>query len=125
MPIAQRNDFVIYITQTVLLELPLHYSSVFYSASTLIGVLADSPEKRSRFMRYPDTLRLMSCKAVRDALDDPKANEVAEKGEPLLNLLFVPKVVLIFRDQESRAAMEAFDWDRALEFVSMRPPVRR
>ena len=97
----------------------------FYSASTLIGVLADSPEKRSRFMRYPDTLRLMSCKAVRDALDDPKANEVAEKGEPLLNLLFVPKVVLIFRDQESRAAMEAFDWDRALEFVSMRPPVRR
>ncbi|MCX6910254.1 MAG: CvpA family protein [Verrucomicrobia bacterium] len=97
----------------------------FYSASTLIGVLADAPEKRSRFMRYPDTLRLMSCKAIREAMDDPKANEVVEKGEPLFNLLFVPKVVLIFRDQESRAAMDAFDWERATEFINMRPPARR
>lgn len=96
----------------------------FYSASTLIGVLADSPEKRSRFMRYPDTLRLMSCRAVREAMDDPKANELVEKGEPLFNLLFVPKVAAIFRDQESRAAMEAFNWDRALEFVIARPPRR-
>jgi hypothetical protein len=96
----------------------------FYSAATLLGVLADSPDKRNRFMRYPDTLRLMSCRAIREAMDDPKANEVVEKGEPLFNLLFVPKVVLIFRDQESRAALEAFDWDRALEFVNMRPARR-
>lgn len=96
----------------------------FYSAATLLGVLADSPDKRSRFMQYPDTLRLMSCKAIRDAMDDPQANKVVEKGESLLQLLFVPKVVAIFRDKESRDAMEAFDWDRALTFVNLRPARR-
>ncbi len=97
---------------------------VFYNAAALLGVLADSPDKRSRFMQYPDTLRLMSCRAVRDAMDDATANKVVEKGEPLFNLLFVPKVVAIFRDQESRTAMEAFDWDRALTFVNLRPAKR-
>ena len=97
---------------------------VFYSAATVLGTLADAPEKRARFMQYPDTLRLMSCRAIRDAMDDPKANELVEKSDPLFNLLFVPKVVAIFRDQESRAAIEAFDWDRALTFINLRPARR-
>lgn len=98
--------------------------SVFYSAATLLGTLADSPEKRSRFQQYPDTLRLMSCNAIREAMNDPQANQIVEKGEPLFNLLFVPKVVSIFRDQQSRAALEAFDWDRALTFINLRPARR-
>jgi uncharacterized membrane protein required for colicin V production len=97
---------------------------VFYNAAALLGTLADAPEKRARFMQYPDTLRLMSCRAIREAMDDPLANKVVEKGEPLFNLLFVAKVVAIFRDQESRAAIEAFDWDRALTFVNLRPARR-
>lgn len=96
----------------------------FYGAATLISVLADSPEKRSRFMQYPDALRLMSCKAIRDAMDDPQTNKVVERSEPLFRLLFVPKVVAIFRDKESRDALAAFDWDRALQFVNLRPASR-
>ncbi|MFA5192822.1 MAG: CvpA family protein [Verrucomicrobiia bacterium] len=96
----------------------------FYGAAALLGVLADSPDKRGRFLLYPDALRLMSCKAIRDAMDDPQANKVVEKSEPLFRLLFVPKVVAIFRDKESRDALAAFDWDRALQFVNPRPASR-
>ena len=97
----------------------------FYSAATVIGVLVDSPDKRNRFLHYPDALRLLSCKAIRDALDDPEANKLVARSEPLFYLLFTPKVVAIFTDKESRDALEAFDWDRALEFVHARPVIRR
>lgn len=97
----------------------------FYDAAALLGVLADSPEKRNRFMRYPNSLRLLSCKSIRDALDDPDANKLVAKSEPLLHLLFVPKVVAIFKDKESRDALTGFDWAGALEFVNARPVFKR
>ncbi|MCX6898745.1 MAG: CvpA family protein [Verrucomicrobia bacterium] len=96
----------------------------FYAAATFLGALADSPEKRDRFVLYPDALRLLSCKAIHDALEDSVANKVITQSDPLFSLLFVPKVVAIFRDQESRDALIAFDWDRALQFVNLRPARR-
>lgn len=97
---------------------------VFYGAAALLGVLADSPEKRYRFMQYPDAIRLMSCQAIRDALDDPQANKVVKNNEPLFWLLFVPKVVIVFKDKESRDALASFDWERAMQFVNPRPAGR-